>query len=263
MTTLALSDGGALIGRHLKHLRRMPQKLISATLMPMAFVLLFGLLFGTVIAVPGGNYHDFIMAGIFTQVMMTCVPNTAIGTVEDLRNGLVDRFRSLPMNGAAVLIGRTVGDMALRAVTCVAMTAVGLAIGWRMHDGVFAALGGYALLLAFGFTMSWVGALLGLIARSGEAAATMPSMLLMPLMFLSNAYIPTSGLPGWLQVIAEWNPLSSVVGAVRTLWGNPGVGVDGSFLSQHAVLMALGWMALILALVVPRAVKSYRRAVAR
>ncbi|WP_051399678.1 ABC transporter permease [Haloechinothrix halophila] len=259
----ALSDCRALIGRHLRHLIRMPEKLVSATLMPMGFVVLFGLLFGSVISVSGGSYQEFIMAGIFTQVMMTCVPNTAIGTVEDLRNGLVDRFRSLPMNSAAVLVGRTAGDLALRAVTVLAMTAVGFAIGWRIETGFFAALGAYAVLLLFGFTMSWIGAVLGLVARSGEAAATMPSLLLMPLMFLSSAYIPTGGLPGWLQAIANWNPLSAVVNALRSLWGNPAATDASVFTVQYAVPLALGWMALILLVTVPVAVRRYRRAVAR
>ncbi|WP_019819311.1 ABC transporter permease [Saccharomonospora saliphila] len=257
------SDAAALIGRHLRHLRRMPEKLLSATLMPMGFVVLFGLLFGSVISVSGGSYQEFIMAGIFTQVMMTCVPNTAIGTLEDLRNGLVDRFRSLPMSPAAVLVGRTVGDLALRAVTVLAMTGVGFAIGWRIDTGIGPALGAYAVLLLFGFTMSWVGAVLGLVARSGEAAATMPSILLMPLMFLSSAYIPTTGLPGWLQVIADWNPLSAVVNALRSLWGNPAATSVESVTVAHAVPLALGWMALILALTVPLAVRRYRDAVAR
>lgn len=259
-----LTDGPALIGRHLLHLRRMPQKIIAATLLPMIFVLLFGVLFGSAIGMPsGGDYQEFILAGIFVQVMLTAVPNTAIGTVEDLSNGLVDRFRSLPMSGSAVLVGRTVGDLALRAITCVAISAVGLAIGWRIHTSVWEAAAGFALLLAFGFAMSWVGALIGLLTRSAEAAATMPNMLLMPLMFLSTAYIPTGGLPGWLQAVAEWNPLSAVVGALRTLWGNPVAASGHGFPTQHPVLTAVGWLVLILAIAAPRAVVRYRTAVAK
>lgn len=259
-----VDDCRALIGRHLRHLLRMPEKVISATLMPMGFVVLFGLLFGSAITMPhGGSYQEFIMAGIFTQVMMTCVPNTAVGTLEDLRNGLVDRFRSLPMSSAPVLIGRTVGDLALRAVTVVAMSAVGLLIGWRIDGGIAAAAAAFAILLLFGFTMSWVGAVLGLVARSGEAAATMPSILLMPLMFLSSAYIPTSGLPAWLGAIADWNPLSAVVNALRSLWGNPAATSADTFTVQYAVPLALGWMVVILALTMPIAVRRYRGAVAR
>lgn len=259
-----LTDGPALIGRHLRHLRRMPEKILSATLLPMVFVVLFGVLFGSAIQLPsGGDYHDFIVAGIFVQVMLTAVPNTAIGTVEDLSNGLVDRFRSLPMSGSAVLVGRTVGDLVLRAITCVAISAVGLAIGWRIHTSVWQAVAGFALLLAFGFAMSWVGALIGLLTRSAEAAAAMPNMLLMPMMFLSTAYIPTGGLPGWLQTVAEWNPLSAVVGALRTLWGNPVAAAGDGFPTRHPVLTAVVWLVVILGLVAPRAVSRYRTAVAK
>ncbi|GAA4433117.1 ABC transporter permease [Actinokineospora soli] len=256
-----IEDWRALVWRHLLHLRRMPDKLISATVLPMVFVVLFGVLFGSAISIPNGDYREFIMAGIFTQVMITAVPNTAIGMLEDLGNGLVDRFRSLPMSPSAVLVGRTVGDTALRAVTCVAMTAVGLLIGWNIGGGVGAALAGFGILLLFGFTMAWVGALLGMKVRSPEAAASMPSVLLMPLMFLSSAYIPLGGLPGWLRAIAEWNPISAVAGALRELWGNP-VAAGDSFAARNPVPMALAWLALILLLVVPAAVRNYRTAAA-
>ncbi|MBC6447456.1 ABC transporter permease [Actinokineospora xionganensis] len=255
-----LTDWRALIWRHLLHLKRMPDKLISATVLPMVFVVLFGVLFGSAISIPNGGYQEFIMAGIFTQVMITAVPNTAIGTIEDLNNGLTDRFRSLPMSPSAVLVGRTVGDTALRAVTCVAMTAVGYAIGWRLHGGVLEAIAGFGLLLLFGFTMAWVGALLGMRVRSPEAASSLPSVLLMPLMFTSSAYIPLGGLPGWLRAIAEWNPLSAVAGACRQLWGNPAAAGD-SFAARNPVPMALLWLAVILALVVPAAVRRYRSVV--
>lgn len=255
-----LTDWRALIGRHLLHLRRMPDKLISATVLPMVFVVLFGVLFGSAITIPTGNYSEFIMAGIFTQVMITAVPNTAIGTLEDLGNGLVDRFRSLPMSPSAVLVGRTVGDTALRAVTCLAMTAVGYAIGWRLEGGVLGALAGFGVLLLFGFTMAWLGALLGMRVRSPEAAASLPSVLLMPLMFLSSAYVPLGGLPAWLRAIAEWNPISAVAGACRELWGNPAAAGD-SFAAQNPVPMALAWLGLILLLVVPAAIRRYRTAV--
>lgn len=260
--TEVLQDWRALIGRHLLHLRRMPDKLVSATVLPMVFVVLFGVLFGSAIDIPGGNYQEFIMAGIFTQVMITAVPNTAIGTLEDLGNGLVDRFRSLPMAPSAVLVGRTVGDAALRAVTCVAMTLVGLLIGWRIDTGVGGALAGFGILLLFGFAMSWVGALLGMKVRSPEAAASLPSVLLMPLMFLSSAYIPLGGLPGWLRAIAEWNPISAISGAVRQLWGNPSAAGD-SFAARNPVPLALLWLGLILLLVVPAAVRRYHRVAAK
>lgn len=250
-----VGDWRSLIGRHLIHLRRMPDKVVSATVLPMIFVLVFGLLFGSVISLPSGNYREFIMAGIFTQVMITAVPNTAIGLIGDLKGGLVDRFRSLPMAPSAVIVGRTVADTILRAGTCVAISVVGLVIGWRTHTGVLEVLVGYATLLLFGFTMAWLGALLGLTVKSPEAAASTPSVLLMPMMFLSSAYIPLSGLPSWLCTIAEWNPISAVVNAVRLLWGNPNP--TRGFTTEHAIPLALAWLLAILAVVVPVTIRRY------
>ncbi|SOD62614.1 ABC transporter efflux protein, DrrB family [Streptomyces zhaozhouensis] len=258
----AVVDGVVCVERHLRHLIRTPGKLVNAVLLPMIFALLFGLLFGSVIEVPNGGYEEFIMAGIFVQGVMTAVPNSAVGAVEDLRNGLIDRFRSLPMSNAAVLIGRTVGDMVLRALSCVAMAGVGLAIGWRVHTSFLEVAAGFALLLLFGFTVAWVGALIGLSVGNAETAASVPSVLLMPVMFLSNAFIPLTGLPDWLRVVAEWNPLSAIVGACRELWGNPAASNSGSFPTENPVLLSVVWMVAILAVVAPLAVRKYQTAAA-
>ncbi|MFF8945261.1 ABC transporter permease [Streptomyces sp. NPDC014864] len=259
----ALNDGMICLERHLRHLRRAPGRLVNAVLLPMIFVLLFGVLFGSVIEVPHGDYAEFIMAGIFVQGVMSAVPGTAVGAVEDLRNGLVDRFRSLPMSGAAVLVGRTLGDTVLRALSCVAMAAVGVGIGWRTHENAPSVLAGFGILLLFGFTMAWLGALIGLSLGDPATASSVPSLLLMPVLFLSNAFIPLTGLPHWLTVAAEWNPLSSVVGACRDLWGNPAATTGHSFPGDHPVALSLAWMALILAVVAPLAIRKYRTAAAR
>ncbi|KJS52916.1 ABC transporter permease [Streptomyces rubellomurinus] len=262
--TDVLAHGAICVERHLKHLMRKPDKLVEATVVPMIFVLLFGLLFGSVIDVPNGGYHEYIMAGIFAMGVMTAVQGTAVGAVEDMRNGITDRFRSLPMSSAAVLLGRTVGDTVMRAVSCLAMAAVGLAIGWRTHTGVLSVLAGFGLLLLFGFVMAWLGAWVGLATGSAETASSVPNVLLMPMMFLSNAYIPLTGLPHWLAVIAEWNPLSAVIGGCRDLWGNPQAAPNAdAFPAQHPVLLSLVWMVLLFALVAPLAVRKYRTAVAR
>lgn len=259
----AVNDGLICLERHLRHLRRAPGRLVNAVLLPMIFVLLFGVLFGSVIEVPDGGYAEFIMAGIFIQGVMSAVPGTAVGAVEDLRNGLVDRFRSLPMSNAAVLIGRTLGDTVLRALSCLAMAAVGLAIGWRTHESALKVLAGFGILLLFGYTMAWLGALIGLSLGDPTTASSVPSLLLMPVLFLSNAFIPLTGLPHWLTVVAEWNPLSSVVGACRELWGNPAATAGHSFPNDHPVALSLAWMALILTVVAPLAIRKYRTAVAR
>lgn len=255
-----LSDWLALIERHLLHLRRIRQRLIGLTLMPTVFTLVFGVLFGSVISVPGGNYQEFVMAGIFLQLMLSSVPSSAIGAIEDLRTGLVDRFRSLPMAGSAVLVGRSVGDTSVRAVSCVPMALVGVLIGWRVHNGVLAMLAGFGVLLVFGLVMAWVGALVGLVSGTPETAASLPGLILMPAMFVSNAFIPLGGLPEWLRTIAVWNPLSSVVGAARQLWGNPAAIASDAFPVRHPLLSTALWLTLIMAIVVPLAIRKYRTA---
>jgi len=256
-----LSDWLALIERHLLHLRRIRQRLVALTLLPTVFTLVFGVLFGSVISVPGGGYAEFVMAGIFLQLMLSSVPNSAIGAIEDLRTGLVDRFRSLPMAGSAVLVGRSAGDTSVRAISCVPMSLVGLLIGWRVHTGPWGLLAGFAVLLSFGLVMAWVGALVGLVSGTPETAASLPGLILMPAMFLSNAFIPLGGLPDWLQAIAVWNPLSAVVGAARELWGNPAALVSDAFPVRQPLLASVIWLVLIMAVVAPLAIRRYRTAI--
>ncbi|MEU5365839.1 ABC transporter permease [Streptomyces sp. NPDC005925] len=258
-----LSDSWALIGRHLRHLLRVPERLLSVTLMPVMYVIVFGFLFGSAMQVEGGNYREYIMAGIFAQVMLANLQTTAVGVVDDLRNGLVDRFRSLPMSRYAVLVGRTVSDLMLSAVAIVVMSVVGYLIGWRVNTGAGDIAAAFGILLLLGLGSAWLGALLGLSLRNVEAVSAVMSMVMMPLTFLSSAFIPLSGLPGWLRAIAVWNPLSAVVGALRELFGNPTSVADSSFPSVHPIPVAVGLVALIIVLAMPLAARKYRTAAAR
>ena len=258
-----VGDASALAGRHLKHLVRVPQKLLGTTVMPMAYVAIFGYLFGSVITVPGGSYREYIMAGIFTQMMLSTVANTALGITADLGNGLVDRFRSLPIARASVLLGRTTADLALAGVSCALMAPVGMLIGWRVHHGLLSALAGFAVLLAFGYTMTWLGALLGLALRTPEAVNAVAFLLIMPLTFLSNAFIPLDRLPSWLRAACNWNPISVVASAVRSLFGNSVPAATGlAWPERHPVALAPAAIAILLAVIVPLALRAGRSAAA-
>ncbi|GGY31327.1 ABC transporter permease [Streptomyces anulatus] len=261
--TEALTDSTALIGRHLRHLLRVPERLLSVTLMPVMYVVVFGFLFGSAMQVEGGNYREYIMAGIFAQVMLANLQTTAVGVVDDLRNGLVDRFRSLPMSRYAVLVGRTVSDLMLSGVAIVVMSVVGYLIGWRVHTGLPEMAAAFGMLLLLGLGASWLGALLGLSLRNVEAVSAVMSMVMMPLTFLSSAFIPLSGLPDWLRAIAVWNPLSMVVGALRELFGNPTSVTDTSFPSTHPIPVAVGLIVVMIAVAMPLAAHKYRTAAAR
>ncbi|MCX4803077.1 ABC transporter permease [Streptomyces sp. NPDC058682] len=263
--SIVLSDSAALVGRHMRHLIRIPEKLIGVTVMPIALVLVFGYLFGSAMEVPGGgDYREYIMAGIFVQMMLAGIGTTAIGVADDLNNGLVDRFRSLPMSQVAVLIGRTVSDLALTFISCIGITVVGLLIGWRPHGNALETVAAFGLLLLLGFAVSWLGVVLALLIRNPEAVSSITTFITMPLSFLSAAFIPLNNLPAWLRTIAEWNPISAVVSACRDLWGNPtAVTADSAFALRHPVPFALAGSVLLLAVMMPLATRAYRRAVAR
>ncbi|WP_406012873.1 ABC transporter permease [Streptomyces sp. NBC_00984] len=262
--TEAISDSFALVGRQMRHIRRMPEQLLGITVMPVAFVIVFGYLFGSAMQVPGeGGYKEYIMAGIFAQVMLTNITTTAVGVVGDLNNGLVDRFRALPISRSSVLVGRTVADGVLVAWTCAVMALVGYFIGWRAHNGVLQTLAGFGLLLMMGFAMSWLGALLGLVLRNVETVSAAAGVIMMPVAFLSNAFVPLDGLPGWMRVIAEWNPVSAVVSASRDLFGNEGGATSGAFPAEHPIPAALAVLVILIAVVVPLAGRAYQKAAAQ
>jgi ABC transporter DrrB family efflux protein len=250
--------------RGLIHMKRQPEALSDATIQPIMFVLLFAYVFGGAIKIPGMNYREYLMAGIFTQTVAFGSAVTAIGLADDLTKGIVDRFRSLPMSRAAVLIGRTTSDLLNNVLVVVVMAACGLLVGWRIHTSPLEAAAGFGLLFLFGYAMSWIAAVIGLSVRSVEVAQSAGFIWLFPLTFLSNAFVPLETLPSWLQPVAEWNPVTSVVAAVRDLFGNTnGAPPTDSFPAQHPVLVSLLWCAAILAVFVPLAVRRYRAAASR
>jgi ABC-2 type transport system permease protein len=199
---------------------------------------------------------------VFTQTLAFTTGTTAVGLADDLHKGLVDRFRSLPMARSAVLLGRTVADWIQNVFVLVVMAVCGLLVGWRIHDGAPKAIGAFLVLMLFAYAMSWIGAVIGLSVRTPETANTAGFIWLFPVTFLSNAFVPTTSLPSWLQPVAEWNPISSTVLALRELFGNP-TGYEGhpaptAFPMEHPVVTSLAWSALILVIFVPMAVRKYR-----
>lgn len=257
----ALHDGWIVTKRNLTKIKRIPDLLIFSTIQPIMFVLLFAYVFGGAIKVPGVNYREYLMAGIFTQTVAFGSSLTAIGLADDITKGIVDRFRSLPMSRSAVLIGRTTSDLLNNLLVVLVMAACGLLVGWRIHKGPAGGIAGFAVLFLFGYAMSWVAAVIGLAVRSVEVAQSAGFIWLFPMTFLSNAFIATNTLPGWLRPVADWNPISSIVLGLRVLWGNAPAGLargDG-FPAQHPVLLSLLWSAVIVAVFVPLAIARYRQ----
>jgi ABC-2 type transport system permease protein len=205
------------------------------------------------------------MAGIFTQTVAFGSGITAIGLADDLQKGIIDRFRSLPMSRAAVLIGRTTSDLLNNVFVLVIMVLCGLLVGWRIHTNPLKATAGFVLLLMFGYAMSWIAAVIGLSVSSVEVAQSAGFIWMFPVTFVSNAFVASDSLPDWLQPIADWNPISSVVLALRDLWGNaPEGAARGSGIpAEHPILLAVIWVVAILVIFMPLAISRYRRAASR
>ncbi len=190
--------------------------------MPMVFVLLFAYVFGSAIHIPGGgSYHEYLIGGMLGMGLAGTAPGTAVGLVSDMSTGLIDRFKSLPMSRAAVLAGRTIADLLTQVIGLIVVCAAGLAIGWRVHTDLADVLAALGLALLMGYAFTWAGACLGMVLRSPEAAQATGFVLFLPLTFVSNAFVPTQGMPAWLRAVANWNPLSALAAACRHLFGNP------------------------------------------
>jgi ABC-2 type transport system permease protein len=254
-----VSDSLVLARRNLAHVRQIPEKLLDVTLQPLMFVLLFSFVFGRVIHVPGGNYREYLIGGILAQTLVFGMmgPGAAIAT--DLGEGIVDRFRSLPMSRSAYLLGHMIAEFAASALAITVLSLSGLIVGWRIHADLPHAVAGYALLLLFALAMLWVGTLVGVMVRSSDAVAGFAFMVAFPLTFLANTFVPADGLGGGLRTLSNWNPVSAMAAAVRTLFGNPTAMPEHAPLPmQHPVLAALVWCVAFLALAVPLTLWRYR-----
>ena len=264
MTTLtwALADGWVVAKRNLIKIKRVPELLVWILLSPIMFVLLFAFVFGGSIEVPGVDYREFLMAGIFAQTMVFGATFTGVGLAEDMQKGIIDRFRSLPMSRSAVLFGRTLSDVAYNVLSLVIMSLTGLLVGWRIHSSVTDAIAGFLLLLLFSYAFSWIMATVGLMVPSVEVINNASFMVIMPLTFISNAFVPLENLPGPLRVFAEWNPVSAVTQAARNLFGNtnPLAPPSDAWPMQNPELYTLIWVVAILLIFVPVSVGLYKRA---
>jgi ABC-2 type transport system permease protein/oleandomycin transport system permease protein len=248
----AARDMLALTRRNLITYRRVPALLVFTLIEPVIFVLLFRYVFGGAIGVPGGiSYVDFLMPGIFVQTAVFGATNTAIGLSTDVKSGLLERFRALPMARSAVLTGRTSADLMRNVFVVALMSVVGFAVGFRVHTDVAQFGLGILLVLLFAYAFSWIFATVGLMIGDPESAQAATFPLLVPLVFASSAFVPVDTMPGWLQVFADHQPVSVTASAVRALMlGGP---------ATSLVLQALAWCVGIVLVCAPLAVRVYRR----
>ena len=247
--------------RNLVHVRRDPMQLSDVTIQPVLFTLLFIYVFGAAMVLPGGaSYAQFALAGLLVMNLTTSSVGTAIGLSTDLSTGVISRLRTLPMSPTAILVGRSISDV-LAAVLCSVFIAVtGLVVGWRPQTALPSVLAGFAVALLFSYALSWLSASVGMAVSSAETAQGIAFIVVFPLAFVSNVFVPTQGMPAWLATIANWNPVSAVASACRTLWGNPNPSAAiQAWPMQHPVEAAIVWSLLILAICVPLAARLYRR----
>ena len=257
MSSLAytISDTAVIAWRNLLRIPRQPDLWVSFTIQPIMFLLLFAYVFGGAIATPGLDYKDFLVPGIVAQSMTFGGFVTAIGLSDDLRKGLIDRFRSLPMSRAAVLAGRTLADVATNVVQLTLLLVVGLIIGFSFHTSAPLVIGGILLMLLFGYAFSWVFAFVALHSSSSESAQALGFIVIFPITFASSAFVPTGSMPSWLKAFAENNPFTTVVDALRHLWVGTPAGND--------VWGAVAWSVGLVAVFSVLSVRGYRRAVAK
>lgn len=263
--TVALSDAIVIAKRNVIRIKRVPDVLVFVLISPIMFVLLFAYVFGSSIDVPGGNYREFLIAGIFAQTVMFGATFTGASLAEDMQKGLIDRFRSLPMSRSAVVAGRTASDVIYNAISIAIMSVAGLLVGWRIRGSIIDAVVGFALLLLFAYAFSWVMACVGLLVPTPEVVNNASFIVLFPLTFVANTFVPSDNLPGPLRVFAEWNPISSVTQATRERFGNIPAGTPEPTVwpLQHPVIYTLMWTVIVIAVFAPIATRLYERAGSR
>ncbi|WP_327115280.1 ABC transporter permease [Streptomyces sp. NBC_01341] len=264
----SVADSLVVAKRNLIRMARIPEMVIFGLVQPIMFVVLFTYVFGGSIKVGSTisttDYKEFLMAGIFAQTVTFATAGAGAGIADDMHKGLIDRFRSLPMARGAVLTGRTLADLVQTALTLVVLAGVALIIGWRTHENLGKVLLGFLLLLLLGYAFSWIGALIGLVVRTPEAATSGGLIWLFPLTFISNAFVDANQMPTVLRYIAEWNPFSATVQACRELFGNlpPGFVTPDAWPMQHPILASVLWSVLIVVVFRTLAVRKYRSATA-
>jgi ABC-2 type transport system permease protein len=257
--TRFVSDGLVTTWRNLMKIVRVPEILLFSLIQPIMFVLLFTYVFGAAIDIPGDGYTSFLMAGIFAQTVVFGSTYSGSAMAQDLKDGIINRFRTLPMSGAAVLVGRTNGDLVINALSMIVMMLTGFVVGWRVNSSIPEFLAGVGLLLLFAYAFSWVMAFLGMAVKSPEVINNASFLVLFPITFISNAFVPSERLPEPLRVFAEWNPVSSLVQSARELFGNvpPNTPIGDAWTAQNPIATVLIGVAVLLLVFVPLSIRKF------
>jgi ABC-2 type transport system permease protein len=246
--------------RRVEHIRQLPEKLLDVTIQPLMFVLLFAYVFGGAIGVDGGSYREYLVGGILIQTLGFGLVGPAMSIAEDLKEGVIDRFRSLPVRRTAYIVGHHIAELGGMVLATVLLLGAGLLVGWRTHTGVVDLATSAVLILAFASAMVWLGTYIGLLVRTPDAVMGVAFTSIFPLTFVSNAFVPVESLPNALQWFASFNPVSVMVAALRELWGNPASATPKDVWPlEHPVPAAFLYTAVILAIGIPASIRRYRQ----
>ena len=250
------TDAMVMMNRDLIYYVRQPQLLIFFTILPIMFLVLFTSVFGRVISSSTGNsnYIDYLLPGIIIQASVFAATQTTVGLSVDLSRGMIDRFRSLPMSRAAVLAGRTAADTVRGTVIIAIMMVAGVVIGFRIEDWP-SFLAGFALSVAFGYSFTWISAIIGLFVKDAESAQIAGFIWIFPLTFASSIFVPTRTMPDWLRSFAENQPVSVIASTVRDL-------MNGT-VNPDEITTSLIWIIGIILVVMPLAVWQYAKVASR
>ena len=251
MSNTLMTDASIYARRNLEHIRQVPEKLTNVTVQPLMFVILFAYVFGGAIQVGGAGYKEYLIGGILIQTLAFAMMGPAQTVAQDFQQGAIDRFRSLPIARPAYLLGHYFAEMLGSILTIAILLGTGLLVGWRTHSGFLEIVEGTLLLLAFATAIVWIGIWLGVFVRSPDAVMGIGFVIIFPLTFISNAFVPISSMPRVLQWFAVLNPVSVLISATRELFGNPVAPVnihvwpmDHPVLAAWLytiVLVAIGW----------------------
>jgi ABC-2 type transport system permease protein len=256
----AMNDSVTVTRRFVLRGLRQPEAMITRTIMPLFFVVLFGYVFGSSITVPGGHYMSYLMSGMLPVGPLFSAGAVAVAVATDIHEGVVDLFRTMPIARSSVLVGRTIATTVVAIPSNLVLIGCAFAVGLRTHRGIVDTLYGFALIVGFTVAMNWVGAAVGLFASNPESASTLSTLPGLILGFTSNVYVDPVHMPAWLRVIAEWNPASAIVSAVRELFGTAYLREPpGAWPLEHPVVTAIVMIVVLIGALVPLSVRQYSR----
>ncbi len=253
-------DTALLTARSLRSIPRVPERLLDVTIQPIIFILLFLYVFGSAIHVPGISYKDYLFPGIIGQSLAFGIIGAGVATSNDMTEGVVDRFRSMPISRLSIITGQVMGQFCEAILGMIIVIGFGLLLGWSPHLTLPHAIELLALMLLAVFAFTWAGVLFGMLVRSPDAMQGVGFIVIFPLSFMAGTFVPIAGMDAIPRAIAHWDPISALVASVREL--TQGVHSSGSWQLDHPTLAMALWCVLILAISVPLALRRFNRTLA-